>query len=361
MTNTISTSAVLLNLLSNRFYRFVFFVCILVLIIFPFWGMKELVTSFNKQLITSVENEAVRTVKHLTTMFPHDELLIYERLLPDLHKVTQDLSIEKIIYMLPSGTIVFSTDYEDIGEINKHDFFTDIVLRGKIFSKMMPQNSTSDKGRIIFKDIAQIYVPVLNDEAVTSIFGIFYNISERKQSLHAFFYKTGVIVIAGFLTLFVFLLVLLYTSSKQDLLLNSSKQKLEDLEDSTNYKIKEKTFEIIVNQNIMVETLAVFAEYYEDGTDKHLDRIQNYVKILGKHLGNDPLYANYINSKPNYIKEVALASLLHDIGKITIPKEILTKTGRLTSKEFELVKTIDEQHLRVKLKLHNLTVQCSAF
>ncbi len=146
-------------------------------------------------------------------------------------------------------------------------------------------------------------------------------------------------MIAGFLTLFVFLLVLLYTSSKQDLLLNSSKQKLEDLEDSTNYKIKEKTFEIIVNQNIMVETLAVFAEYYEDGTDKHLDRIQNYVKILGKHLGNDPLYANYINSKPNYIKEVALASLLHDIGKITIPKEILTKTGRLTSKEFELVKT----------------------
>ncbi len=139
--------------------------------------------------------------------------------------------------------------------------------------------------------------------------------------------------------MFIFLFIVLCNASRNNLKLNSSIQKLKDLEASIDYKIKQKTYEIIVNQNIMVETLAVFAEYYEDGTDKHLDRIQSYVKILGKHLGNDPLYSNYINSKPNYIKEIALASLLHDIGKITIPKEILTKTGRLSLKEFELVKT----------------------
>jgi HD-GYP domain-containing protein (c-di-GMP phosphodiesterase class II) len=34
-----------------------------------------------------------------------------------------------------------------------------------------------------------------------------------------------------------------------------------------------------------------------------------------------------------------LASLLHDIGKVAIPPEILTKPGRLTDEEFDLMKT----------------------
>ena len=38
------------------------------------------------------------------------------------------------------------------------------------------------------------------------------------------------------------------------------------------------------------------------------------------------------------IMDLALASLLHDIGKMRIPKEILNKPGRLTDKEFEVMK-----------------------
>lgn len=38
------------------------------------------------------------------------------------------------------------------------------------------------------------------------------------------------------------------------------------------------------------------------------------------------------------IKDLALATLLHDIGKMRIPKEVLNKPGRLTEKEFEVMK-----------------------
>lgn len=38
------------------------------------------------------------------------------------------------------------------------------------------------------------------------------------------------------------------------------------------------------------------------------------------------------------IKDLALAALLHDIGKMRIPKEVLNKPGRLTDKEFEIMK-----------------------
>lgn len=45
-----------------------------------------------------------------------------------------------------------------------------------------------------------------------------------------------------------------------------------------------------------------------------------------------------IGLKEKQIKDLALATLLHDIGKMRIPKEVLNKPGRLTDKEFEVMK-----------------------
>ena len=43
--------------------------------------------------------------------------------------------------------------------------------------------------------------------------------------------------------------------------------------------------------------------------------------------------------KPDELQELEIAALLHDVGKIAIPKEILNKPARLTEAEFELMKT----------------------
>lgn len=45
-----------------------------------------------------------------------------------------------------------------------------------------------------------------------------------------------------------------------------------------------------------------------------------------------------IGIKKDQIKDLALATLLHDIGKMRIPKEVLNKPGKLTDKEFEIMK-----------------------
>jgi HD-GYP domain-containing protein (c-di-GMP phosphodiesterase class II) len=43
--------------------------------------------------------------------------------------------------------------------------------------------------------------------------------------------------------------------------------------------------------------------------------------------------------RPDDLQELEIAALLHDVGKIAIPKEILNKPARLTEAEFELMKT----------------------
>lgn len=50
------------------------------------------------------------------------------------------------------------------------------------------------------------------------------------------------------------------------------------------------------------------------------------------------ILAHQLGYSPDQIEDAALAGLLHDIGKMTIPKEILNKPDRLTDAEFAVVK-----------------------
>jgi len=66
------------------------------------------------------------------------------------------------------------------------------------------------------------------------------------------------------------------------------------------------------------------------------------------------LWLKYINAKN--IKETATGYLLHDIGKIHIPRDILQKSNRLTKMEYEIIKSHVHfgEHLLKKLGYTNL-------
>lgn len=50
------------------------------------------------------------------------------------------------------------------------------------------------------------------------------------------------------------------------------------------------------------------------------------------------LIANALGESDSYIKDTAMAGILHDIGKSRVPIEVLNKPSRLTSDEFEVIK-----------------------
>jgi HD-GYP domain-containing protein (c-di-GMP phosphodiesterase class II) len=65
--------------------------------------------------------------------------------------------------------------------------------------------------------------------------------------------------------------------------------------------------------------------------------VAKYSKELAKASGLDILQ----------IKEVGIVGLLHDIGKIAIPRRVLDQPGKLSSEEWETVKT----HARIGYEL----------
>lgn len=82
--------------------------------------------------------------------------------------------------------------------------------------------------------------------------------------------------------------------------------------------------------------LAKLAEYRDEATGAHLERIREYARIIAKELADKSHYRGYITQK--YIDDIYSSSILHDIGKVGIPDSILLKPGKLTKEEFEVVK-----------------------
>ena len=79
------------------------------------------------------------------------------------------------------------------------------------------------------------------------------------------------------------------------------------------------------------------AEYKDEDTGQHIQRMTNYAVAVGKALG----------LQENILESIRYAAPLHDIGKIGIPDSILLKPGKLDAAEWEVMK----QHSLIGAKI----------
>jgi putative two-component system response regulator len=90
------------------------------------------------------------------------------------------------------------------------------------------------------------------------------------------------------------------------------------------------------SRHLTILALAKLAESRDPETGRHLERVSAYVRLLHASLANGSLYAEEIAClDPDML---ALASTLHDIGKVGIPDSILLKPGRLSDEEYQMMK-----------------------
>lgn len=85
----------------------------------------------------------------------------------------------------------------------------------------------------------------------------------------------------------------------------------------------------------MVETLASVIEFRSCESGEHVKRISYITSVLMTAISE--MYPEYYHSK-NDIDNIAMAAVLHDVGKISIPDLILNKPAKLTKPEFEIMK-----------------------
>ena len=101
--------------------------------------------------------------------------------------------------------------------------------------------------------------------------------------------------------------------------------------------IRQRTQEVESARDLVFAALAKLAESRDPETGEHLKRIEQYSRILLERLAVSGPYTDRIT--PSYVDYVSRSSILHDIGKVGIPDNILLKPGRLTAEEFAVMKT----------------------
>ncbi len=110
--------------------------------------------------------------------------------------------------------------------------------------------------------------------------------------------------------------------------------------------INTKLFEYIVSLGVVTEefidywtlqqvddpealhVLVLAAEYSDDYIGHHIVRMSRYSSLLAEKMGLDK----------QIIKDIQYAAIMHDIGKVGIPDDILLKPGKLSTEEFDMVK-----------------------
>jgi diguanylate cyclase (GGDEF)-like protein len=102
----------------------------------------------------------------------------------------------------------------------------------------------------------------------------------------------------------------------------------EILKSAENHMYKHKIAEgIIVRNHAINEILETLTNKFKF-EDIHSKRVSQFCKHIGQAMG----------LKDEDVKELELAGMYHDIGKVSIPDYILTKPGKLTKEEFEIIK-----------------------
>ncbi|WP_298845729.1 HD-GYP domain-containing protein, partial [Clostridium sp.] len=121
-------------------------------------------------------------------------------------------------------------------------------------------------------------------------------------------------------------------TKKMSFFLNRTLSEIEDK--NTQLVAKNTLLEDAVTENIeltdeIIKRLCYAAEYNDENTALHMVRISLYSSFL----------YNMVETSKEKNRLMSYAALMHDIGKIGISDAILLKPGKLTTEEFNIMKT----------------------
>ena len=107
----------------------------------------------------------------------------------------------------------------------------------------------------------------------------------------------------------------------------------------------------LVHFRAVFHSLAVVAEYGEPAAEGHVTRVSAYTSFLAAHV---------LGESPREAERVGVAALLHDIGKVAVPKELLLRPSGLSLEErlfvqqhaqwgYELIERLERYFLPVDM------------
>lgn len=216
---------VLKNIWLNKIYRMVFLVMIVFSILSHFVVHKYVFEQFNNELMKYVLNEATQVGNHIAVH--QGNATKSEVLQMAMDRILKDFVIMKIKLFDADGVIIHSTKADEIGSKNSHDYFYNIVQKGQIYYKVVKSGANSLEDEKQQRDVAEIYIPILENGIFVGASEIYYDITDKRASLDELMEYINRVFMAVIIFSQIVILCMLYFASKNNLMniLNDKKAK----------------------------------------------------------------------------------------------------------------------------------------
>jgi signal transduction histidine kinase len=221
-------------------------------------------------LIQNTEDEAERTAQHIVSMLSVtgnglESQIVDKEISTQLQVMLNDFNIIKAKIFSAKGVIVFSTDSKDLGAVNSKPYFLNTVAKGGKYTKIVEKDARSLEDQIVTIDVAETYVPIMDNGVFVGAFEIYYDISEKRKALNALVTRSSITLLIFAPSLFLLVVFILSKTAHSvsrrkdaEAKLSKSHEKITLQKKELAQRVEERTLELkkTYNQLLHAEKLA---------------------------------------------------------------------------------------------------------
>ena len=223
-------------------------------IVLPLYDVLFIYPAVSEMLVENTQDDAIRVAKHLSSLLISEtgelnDAFLTKDLLNEIEEPTAEFDLVKLKVFSDLGEVLFSTDPEEIGNVNRERYFLEFVAKGKVYTKVVWKEQESLEGQTMNSDVVETYVPLMNDGELRGAFEIYYDITAKKEQLDGLLSRSSTII---FTLAFGLITVIIVTLIKE----NRSIAERERAEEKIHYLAHYDTLTDLPNRFLLKEHLS---------------------------------------------------------------------------------------------------------
>lgn len=184
---------------NRRLFALIVSLSFLAVIILSCISLFSLAPAYKQLIIKDTELEAVKIARHLQEVLLAEEELSLLSATPafilGVNKAAQDFGLMKLKLFAANGETIFSTDNKEIGTVNQHDYFHNVVAKGEVFTKVVRKDQKSLEGQSVSVDVVETYVPIMSAGRFLGAFEIYLNVTENLLELEGLLHRSNLLML----------------------------------------------------------------------------------------------------------------------------------------------------------------------
>ena len=180
------------------------FLALAVAVLFPVVDRFFVYPLFSSFVLEQSEIEAERVARYLSQELKIEPGGLQKDSLQPMFYIEvahalNSLGLIKLKVFSPSGEVIYSSDYADIGMINTKPYFLQEVTSGQIYSVVVRKERPTLEGQIATADVVETYVPLQIGGQFAGAFEVYFDITAPLQKIERLLFIASILlVIVGF-------------------------------------------------------------------------------------------------------------------------------------------------------------------